>query len=388
MLIWQDFELNWIHDSSPEFEQRARLLQHEMIDMLGNHPSLITWACHNEPTMVFAQRHNLECHPDPMLYEDAKQQDPTRPVFLCSGQLETDWRRSGDTHSYYGAIWSCRYTDVYTHQTRLNTEFGFELPAALDTLRAYPEVWERLQHLEGQIDTLWAYQAALIQYQVEHFRRLRASCCAGYIHFWLVDLVPQVGCGVLDACRVPKGGYEALRRASQPILIALEHDGSKPIALWLFNDTQYAYDDALVHWQIADFEGVQLLEGEIKWDVKANTSQQITLVRWLVSPAACAQITLQLRDESGELLCENEYKQPFCPQLRPDGYPWKFDPYLGTKVFNRRAAASLADQNIGTLLTCIPLGIRETFAEWILRQHLPNRLLSGIARIVDAVIGE
>ena len=115
MLIWQDFELNWVHDPSPEFEARAVEMQRGMIDLLGNHPSIITWACHNEPTMVFARRANLERHPDPALYADAWQHDPTRPVFLCSGQLEDDWRRSGDAHTYYGAIWTRNYTDVYRH---------------------------------------------------------------------------------------------------------------------------------------------------------------------------------------------------------------------------------------------------------------------------------
>ncbi len=160
MLIWQDFELNWIHDSSSQFEQRACHLQHEMIELLGNHPSIITWSCHNEPTMVFSRRHNLEAHPDPALYRDAQLQDPTRPVFLCSGQMESDWERSGDTHSYYGALWSRQYTDIYETRTRLATEFGFEAPAAIETLRIYPEVWERLDHLVGQVDALWAYQAA------------------------------------------------------------------------------------------------------------------------------------------------------------------------------------------------------------------------------------
>ena len=364
MLVWQDSELNWIHDNSPQFEERARRAQREMIDLLGNHPSIITWSCHNEPTMVFTQRQNLERHPDPALYADALAQDPTRPVFLSSGQLETDWRRSGDSHWYYGAIWSRRYTDAYHHRTRLNTEFGFEAPAALDTLRAYPELWGRLGHLEGKIEALWAYQAALTQYQVEHFRRLRASGCAGYVHFWLVDLVPQVGCGVLDASRVPKGGYEALRRASQPLHIALEHDGRKPIALWVFNDTLRMYEGARVKWQVADAEGKPLLDGEIKLDIRANASQQVTSLDWSIPPASCARVTLQLWTATGELLCENDYAQPFRPPTRPEGYPWKFDPYLGTKVFDRADALSLADQNISPLLKRIPLRVREAVAEW------------------------
>lgn len=165
ILIWQDFEMNWIQDNTVDFERRARLLQRDMIDLLGNHPSIITWSCHNEPTMVLKRRHNLEKHPDPALYADACQQDQTRPVFICSGQLEGDWRRSGDSHSYYGAIWSRQYSDIYVHHTRLNTEFGFETPATEETLRAYPEFptkhlfywhcWDpRLWRLAGRLTRL------------------------------------------------------------------------------------------------------------------------------------------------------------------------------------------------------------------------------------------
>ncbi|MBZ0290257.1 MAG: hypothetical protein K8I30_21715, partial [Anaerolineae bacterium] len=254
MLVWQDFELNWIQDDSLEFEQRARALQHDMIELLENHPSIITWTCHNEPTMVFTHRQNLEHHPDPALYADAQRQDPTRPALICSGQLDDDWQRAGDSHSYFGAIWSAHYTDIYPHSPRLNTEFGFEAPADLATLQIYPEVWQRLAHLEGQIEDLWAYQAALIQFHVEHFRRLRAETCAGYIHFWLADLVPQIGCGVLDAQRMPKGGYEALCRASRPLQVALEHDGHRPVALWVFNDTLCVHQNALIRWHILDNE--------------------------------------------------------------------------------------------------------------------------------------
>lgn len=387
MLVWQDFELNWIQDTSPEFEQRARLLQREMIDLLGNHPSIITWACHNEPTMVYTSRHNLEQCPDPALYADAVEQDPTRPVFICSGQMEGDWQRSGDSHSYYGAIWSRRYTDIYRHHTRLNTEFGFETPAGSDTLRACPEVWERLRHLEEQIEPLWDYQSALIQFHIEHFRRLRASGCAGYVHFWLVDLVPQVGCGVLDANRLPKGGYAALGKVSQPLLVALEHDGRKPIALWVFNDTQQAYSAALICWQIAGADGRVLDEGEVTSDIQPNASQRVMFTKWQVKPAECACVYLEAYDAAGNLLSQNEYRRPFQPPERPRGYPWKFDPYLGTKVFDRADAPSLADQSANALFKLVPLRLRESIAERALRQRLPSGLLSLIARFADAVLG-
>lgn len=385
MLIWQDFELNWVHDPSPDFEARARVLQREMISLLGNHPSIITWSCHNEPTMVFTRRHNLEQRPDPALYADAVAQDPTRPVFLCSGQMDNDWERSGDTHTYYGAIWSNNYTDVYRLRSRLSTEFGFEAPAASATLKAYPDCWERLQHLDGQIESIWAYQADLIQYHVEHFRRLRASSCAGYIHFWLVDLVPQVGCGVLDAHRLPKGGYEALCRASQPLHAALEHDGRKARALWIFNDTMQTYPRCTLRWRVFDASHALVFDGCVVWDVAANASQQVTSLRWSIDAERYAEVELTLFDQAGNPLTVNRYRYPFRPKRRPKGYPWKFDFVLGTKVFDRTDAPSLAETNSRGVVNLIPLIVRERGIEWVLRQRLPHRLVSLAARLVDVI---
>jgi len=386
MLVWQDFELNWVQDTSPAFEARARTMLSEMIDLLGNHPSVMTWACHNEPTMVFARRQNVEQRPDPALYQQAIGQDTTRPVFICSGQLEGDWRRAGDVHTYYGALWTRRYTDIYKHRYRLNTEFGFEAPAAESTLRQYPDLWASMNHLEGGIEPLWAYQAELIQFQTEHFRRLRARSCGGYVHFWLADLVPQVGCGVVDANREIKGGYDALRRASQPLHVALEHDGRRPRALWVFNDTMAHYANATLRWQVRDATGNLLLEGQATCDVAANRAKRITSAAWPLRPEQCARIDLQLVDGDGQVLTENQYRHPFRPTPRPRGYPWKFHPGLGMKVFDHPDAPSLADHNIPRVLKVVPLPVREAGAEWMLRRRFPSWVASQIARVADLLL--
>lgn len=380
MLIWQDFELNWIHQSTPEFETRAKSLQREMIASLYNHPAIITWSCHNEPTMVFTRRENLEQHPDPALYADAKQQDPTRPVFICSGQMEHDWLRAGDIHTYYGAIWTDTFTDVYRHKARLNTEFGFEAPAHADTLRTYPECWERLKHLAPKIDDLWTYQAELIRFHVEHYRRLRAQGCAGYIHFWLADLVPQVGCGVLDSSRRPKGGYAALRDASQPLHIALEHNGRRPFAIWVFNDTNTHHDAVRVRWRVCDAQDAVIYESSAPASIPANTSMRVLTVKW--NPRLCSSVELALEDFSGAVLARTSYVEPFKPMKRPAGYPWKFDPYLGCKVFDHPDAPSLADQSTHWIVRAVPVAIREQVAEWVLRQRIPPWAVRAIAQFI------
>ncbi|MBL8154931.1 MAG: hypothetical protein JNM70_12170, partial [Anaerolineae bacterium] len=386
LLIWQDFELNWTQDTSPEFEQRALRLQRDMIDLLKHHPSVVMWACHNEPTMIFARRSNLEVRPDPALYADAAAYDPTRPVFLCSGQMDADWQRSGDSHWYFGAIWSRHFTDIRRRRSRLLSEFGFEAPASRETLRDCPDVWERLNHLDDHIESLWAYQAVLIQYQVEYVRRLRRESCAGYVHFCLNDLVPQVGCGVLDASRLPKGGYAALQRASQPLLISLDHDGHRPIALWVCNDTMQAYPAVSIRWQLYSEHDALLDQGTVRFDIPANASQPVMKTNWSVPPRQIATVRLSILDADGKVLSENNYDRPFARWERPRGYPWKFDPYLGTKVFDRPDAPSLADHGVSPLMRLIPLPLREAAAEWALRGNWPVRFQSMIARIADRLL--
>ncbi|MFN8371269.1 MAG: hypothetical protein U0694_00100 [Anaerolineae bacterium] len=288
-------------------------------------------------------------------------------------------KRAGDVHTYWGALWSKRYTDVYRHHPRLNTEFGLEAPCTPSTMQIYPEVWERLKHVLPQLDTIWNYQAELIQFHVEHFRRLRSTTNAGYIHFWLLDPVPQVGCGVLDSMRLPKGGFEALRLASQPLHVAMQHDGHRAYALWIFNDTPQEYAGTMLRYEVYDEAKQLLLQGSHPIDIAANTAQQVLPINWRTGHT----IKLSITDTDNVTLARNHYTRPFQPARRPTGYPWKFDPVLGTKVYNRPDAPSLADVSTHPALKLIPLFVREWVAEWIMRQRLPLWLVSWMARVGD-----
>jgi len=199
-------------------------------------------------------------------------------------------------------------------------------------------------------------------------------------------MVAQVGCGVLDSSRIPKGGYDALRRASQPLHVALEHDGRQPAALWIFNDTMQGYANAVVSCTVRDVLGTVLFEGKQPFDVVANASQKVGAASWGLPPDDCAQVELRLLSATGEVIAENHYSHPFRPSRRPQGYPWKFDPYLGTKVFNRPDAPSLADYNINRMLKLIPLSAREQLAEWGMRQKMPLWFVSFVALISESLL--
>jgi beta-mannosidase len=67
-----------------------------------------------------------------------------------------------------------------------------------------------------------AYQAALVQLQVEDLRRLKYAPTGGFAQFCFADGHPAVTWSVLDHERAPKRGYAALRDACRPVLPMVE----------------------------------------------------------------------------------------------------------------------------------------------------------------------
>jgi len=55
-------------------------------------------------------------------------------------------------------------------------------------------------------------------------------------------------------------------------------------------------------------------------------------------------------------------------------------------VFDRPGAPSLVDQSSNGLLKLIPLKVRETLAEWAMRQILPLWILSAVARVAKPFV--
>src|SRR5438093_7027529 len=63
-----------------------------------------------------------------------------------------------------------------------------------------------------------AYQAALIQLQIEDLRRLRHRPTGGFLQFCFADGHPGVTWSVLDHQRLPKAGHAALTAACRSVL--------------------------------------------------------------------------------------------------------------------------------------------------------------------------
>ncbi len=95
-----------------------------------------------------------------------------------------------------------------------------------------------------------AYQAHLIQYGTEFYRRSKYIKVTGIVQFDFTDPWPAVTWSVLDYWRHPKAGFEALRHSMQPILPSFllpeKIKAGKPafVSFWVVNDLTDAFPEA------------------------------------------------------------------------------------------------------------------------------------------------
>jgi beta-mannosidase len=66
------------------------------------------------------------------------------------------------------------------------------------------------------------YQAELLRHQIETLRRLKYRPSGGFCMFALNDPAPMVSWSVLDHLRVPKPGFDALRRSCRPVVVVAD----------------------------------------------------------------------------------------------------------------------------------------------------------------------
>ncbi len=268
LLVWQDLPLQWGYARSVR-RQAARQAR-VMVDQLGHHPSVMLWCAHNapfaadrEPGEPWSRGALAKLAATKVLPTWSKQVldrsvaraigrcDHTRPVVRHSGVLPGLAEPGTDSHLYYG--WY--HGDLrglaaslrrWPRLGRFVSEFGAQaVPDHADWMEPehWPDLdWERLtRHHALQRDIFdrrmpptdaksfeeWramtqAYQAALLQLQIEDLRRLKYSPTGGFAMFSLADPQPLASWSVLDHEREPKRGYFAVRDACRPVLAMVE----------------------------------------------------------------------------------------------------------------------------------------------------------------------
>ena len=297
ILVLADFPLTGAyayHATGEEarfFETSVREQVPEMVDLLRNRPSIALWIAHDDAPWIPAHSGLADVHSvrqnysiDQEVRALIERLDPTRPALACSGEL--------DSHLYLG--WTeGRWSDFAEVEPRFVSEYGAQALPSVDS-----PVWDDLgRHwpvadddpgwlyagfqpfqwgesgvglpsdhatLEGYIEAGQEYQAWLLTFATDQFRRRKFQSCWGAFAYHLVDPFPAIGFGVLDHARRPKLGYAALREAMKPIRLIIEpvgfqsgarHPRYSPgqpveVRLLVVNDDFDAYGPGRLRWTL------------------------------------------------------------------------------------------------------------------------------------------
>ena len=244
IMVWQDFPLQWGYDKS--ILKQAKKQAMEMVWLLGSHPSVVIWNCHNEPftsakNFLFGDWNVKKL--DPELKNVIKTLDPTRPVNLASGLLNKT-----DCHTYFG--WYMFKVDdfpklfqLFPKWTAFFTEFGAQaFPNYENAIKFMsPNLnqinWQELEEyyllqkkimdkyvplqpgmdLKEYIIATQDYQARLLEYHIDQLRSRKYQQNWGCIAFLFNDSQPAITWSVVDWWRSPKKGYYAIKESFQPV---------------------------------------------------------------------------------------------------------------------------------------------------------------------------
>ncbi len=250
ILLFQDFALQWRYDSgtetNPGFVENACRQIAEMAYTYWNSPSIVYWACHNEPMAMFfpGQQPDAAIDSDNQVLDEAlenrlRQVDSLRHIHRASGIGD-------DLHLYDGSLTGSNVYAVRDKRSWFVSEYGFwtlgphadkwndqgwppdefQMRQWLSRLSFGPSTMnftglpERYTTLNGWQQVTELYGSFLAKYQTEWFRIHRGDPFYAYRWHFFVDWWGWAGGGLVDVERNPKATYATLQAASRKLLIA------------------------------------------------------------------------------------------------------------------------------------------------------------------------
>jgi beta-mannosidase len=341
VLVWQDFPLQWGYTEDPGFESNAVSQAVDMVSLLFDRPSVIAWSMHNEPPWDapwmqyrykdYDSQQNKQL--DQRLYQAVSAADPSRYTHLASETKEHPW------FGWYSGVWQ-----DYGKPTSqpLITEFGAQ---ALPSLPALKKIVGR-ENIWPASDAQWAqweyhnfqrhetfdlahvpkgknvneliantqeYQARLIQFAAESYRRERYQPVAAIFQFMFVEDWPSMNWGIVDYWREPKPGYAALAQAYQPLLPSIAWDRTRwvpnsdfSLDLWAINDLPASYPHSRYVGELRRGETiVQRVEYSI--DVDPDSGKKIGILEQKKIPAGEYVVSTRMEDANGQILGRDSF---------------------------------------------------------------------------------
>ncbi|WP_035386875.1 glycoside hydrolase family 2 protein [Ferrimonas senticii] len=341
MMVWQDFPLQWGYIDSAEFHAEAQRQLKQMLYQFGHHPAIVAWAAHNEPPWDadWMRWKYPDYHPeqnrqlDLGLYATLTSVDRSRPAFVASLTKEHPWL------GWYSGSWQ---DYGKPSEQALITEFGAQALPDLPVWAAVVDIaddlalpedfsqWqfhnfqpqetfdiagvERAATVPELIENTQRYQAKLIRYAAESYRRQKYQPVGAIFQFMLVEHWPSANWGVLDFNRNPKRGYHALQTAYQPLLPSIYHHQQRfsrhqPIRLpvYLINDYPRGFAKAQLQLQLR-FDG-ELLDSRSE-AVAIEPDSVLQLADYVPSALAIGRYQLQAKvfDGARKLLGQAQFE--------------------------------------------------------------------------------
>ena len=340
LLIWQDFPLQWGYRDDPEFAAEALSQAKDMIAVLYNHPSIVAWSLHNEPPWDADWMKGVYKHYDPdqnkflddFLYSHLKDTDSSRYLHPVSSTHEHPWW-GWYSNSYL------RYAEPTVQP--LITEFGAQALPSLPSLKKifsdadlFPTTeasWAKWKYHNFQaretfevagvkqgkntaefIQNTQQYQAEVIQFAAEAYRRQRFQPVSAIFQFMLLECWPSVNWGAIDYWRHPKPGYDALKVAYQPVLPSIDRSKqtwklgeSVDLKVWLINDLWKDFPKSIVTYRLhhpsqPDFQH------QVTVDLAADQGMAIEPFSYRPADMGSYQLDIAIADQSGKLLGQNQ----------------------------------------------------------------------------------
>jgi beta-mannosidase len=339
LLVWQDFPLQWGYTDAPDFVTEATRQANDMVTMLYNHPSIFTWSIHNEPPWdaTWMKYKYPDYNPkqnralDETIYNSLRSRDSTRHLHLASTTREHPW------YGWYSGKWQDYGKPT---QEPLITEFGAQalpnrssLEKIFTAAELFPDTPAKLEKWKYHnfqphetfdlakvpmgkttqefIDNTQQYQAQLIQFAAESYRRQRYQPVSAIFQFMFVEDWPSINWGVVDYWRQTKPGYEMLKRAYQPILPSIvitkqqwKVGESIPVELWLINDLWRSIPNSTLTYTLKRAESIVKQDST---EISIAPDSVKLAHKFTLSNLATGnyQLLVKVTDPQGKLLGEN-----------------------------------------------------------------------------------
>jgi beta-mannosidase len=356
ILVYQDFPIWMMAETTSDFVRRALGQQEEILEQFGNHPCIGIWTYGSQPSSA-----NFEKLCSALVHR-ARQLDPSRIAHQANAafvsdeeaytdsvrsffwtaeygdeiQKKYDWRY--DVHLYFG--WYSAEMDEL-HQVpqewlQLVTEYGAQSLPRTETLASFisaeqlwPMNWKayarrccqverqlRRVPLAGSLDeyveATQAYQARLVKYHTEFYRRHKFRPCNGAHVFCFNDCWPAITWSVVEYDRTPKLAYHAVQQSMAPLQVLLDcMDHAPTVAqatefpLCVVNDLPHAYPGCQVACIIRSSDST-LFTQTVACDIPAAGSVDLAPIHWTPETDGEHGITVSLL-KNDEEIARNEY---------------------------------------------------------------------------------